>query len=161
MAWLAAASAVVLSLLFWRGYRKLALGLLGIVLVGAVLVYYLDKRVDEEGRMRITVSDIAVENVQFKRTYRSSYDLTGKVINNSETFTLERMRFDVTILDCPAVSQADCAPIGTASGEALVNVPPRQARNFTASLYYGPSESKLKGRLDWRYKLISVSASRH
>ena len=78
MAWLAAASAVVLSLLFWRGYRKLALGLLGIVLVGAVLVYYLDKRVDEEGRMRITVSDIAVENVELKRTYRSSDDLTGK-----------------------------------------------------------------------------------
>ena len=161
MAWLAAASAVVLSLLFWRGYRKLALGLLGIVLVGAVLVYYLDKRVDEEGRMRITVSDIAVENVELKRTYRSSYDLTGKVINNSETFTLERMRFDVTILDCPAVSQADCVLIGTASGEALVNVPPRQTRNFTASLYYGSGESKLKGRLDWRYKLISVSASRH
>ena len=115
MAWLAAASAVVLSLLFWRGYRKLALGLLGIVLVGAVLVYYLDKRVDEEGRMRITVSDIAVENVQFKRTYRSSYDLTGKVINNSETFTLERMRFDVTILDCPAVSQADCVLIASSA----------------------------------------------
>ena len=71
------------------------------------------------------------------------------------------MRFDVTILDCPAVSQADCVPIGTASGEALVNVPPRQARNFTASLYYGSGESKLKGRLDWRYKLTSISASRH
>ena len=32
----------------------------------------------------------------------------------------------------------------------LANVPPRQARNFTASLYYGSGESKLKGRLDWR-----------
>ena len=46
MAWFVAASVVLVSLLFWRGYRKLALGLLAIALVGAVLVYYLDKRLD-------------------------------------------------------------------------------------------------------------------
>jgi hypothetical protein len=160
MAWFVAASVVLVSLLFWRGYRKLALGLLAIALVGAVLVYYLDKRLDEEGRKRITASDVAVENVELKRTYRSSYDLTGKVTNNSETVTVERMRFDVTLHDCPAASQSDCVLIGKASGEALVNVPPRQARNFTASLYYGGAELKLKGRLVWRYKLTSITASR-
>ena len=70
------------------------------------------------------------------------------------------MAFDVTLYDCPAASESDCVLIGKASSDAPVNAPPRQARNFTAALYYGAADLKLKGRLVWKYDLTSITGSR-
>lgn len=159
MAWIVAAAVVVVLLLFRAGYRKPAAGLAAGALVIGVLVYLLVRHQEQQASTEVALSDVAVENVVFSHTYRSSYDLSGTVTNKSERYRIERIGFEVTVRDCRTADKSSCVVLGTESAYAAVDVPPRQTRNFTASMYFD-NELAPKGTLAWDYEIEAVRARR-
>jgi hypothetical protein len=159
MAWIIAAAVVIVLLVFRAGYRKSAAGLFGGALVVGVLIYLLVRHQEEQASTELAISEVAVDSVVFSHTFRSSYDLSGTVRNKSERYHIERIRFEVTVRDCLTTEKSSCVVLSTQTAYAAVDVPPEQARNFTASLYFD-NELKPKGKLVWDYEIESVKARR-
>jgi len=160
MAWLIVVAIVVVFLVFMAGYRKSALALVVAALIGGVALYQYNERRQQRATTRIAASEIAVENIAFRPTYRSSYDASGTIRNNSETYTLDGIRLEVTMRDCRGKDKSTCVVIGKAATYAAVTVPPHEVRDFTASLYFGSDRVKPKGTLAWDYEITPVTAKR-
>ena len=158
MAWLIV-PIVIVVILYVAGYRKSAAGLLGTVIVAGFLLYQYTQRVQQKAGSRILPSEVTVENVAVKPTFRSSYDITGRVTNRSETYRLDGISFRVTMRDCRGADKSSCVSIAEATTSVPVTVPPQQARDFTGSLYFDRSV-KAKGTLAWDYEIIGLAAKR-
>jgi hypothetical protein len=78
MFWLIA-PLVIAVLLFLRGFRKSALGVVVVALIAAAVVYYLNERAQERAETRISASEISLENVAVRQTFDASYELTGRL----------------------------------------------------------------------------------
>ena len=162
MAWFVAVAIVVISLLFFAGLRKVAIGILLTVLVGGYSLYQYNVYKDEQSQARIPASQIVVENVSVRPTYGASYDIVGKVTNNSSTYRLDGLSFEVILRDCKGASEqkSNCTMIGEATTHVAVIVPPQETRSFTGSLYFGSSAAPAKGTLQWDYEVAAVTAKR-
>jgi hypothetical protein len=158
MAWLIV-PVVVVVLVYLAGFRKAALGLLVAAVLAAVLLYQYDQRVEEQERTRIASSEVAVENVSLRATFGSSYDLRGRIRNNSETYRLDGISFKVVLRDCQGADNSACVTIAEATTHVPISLPPQQAREFTGSLYFG-KQIKTKGTLSWNYEVIAITAKR-
>lgn len=159
MAWLVAATIVVL-LFFLAGFRKFALGLLASALIGGFVLYQHIQQKQERERTRIPASQVILENLALRATYGSSYELSGRLRNNSAAYRLDGISFNVTIRDCEVKDKSACTTIGEATAHVAITVPPQQAREFTGSLYFGSSEMKVKGTLAWDYEIAAITAKR-
>lgn len=158
MAWLIV-PVVVVVLVYLAGFRKSALGLLVAAVLAAVLLYQYDQRVEEQERTRIASSEVVVENVSLRATFGSSYDLRGRIRNNSETYRLDGISFKVVLRDCQGTDNSRCVSIGEATTHVPISLPPQQAREFTGSLYFG-KPIKTKGTFSWNYEVIAITAKR-
>jgi hypothetical protein len=151
---------VIIVLVFLRGFRKTALGLLvGAVIAGA-LVYRHIHSVERQAAARMSVAEISVQNVAVRRTFDSSYELTGTIRNNSAAYRVDAVSFDLAIRDCPPGQTLTCVIIGKTAVRVPVTVPPKQLRDFTATLYFGKAHTPAKGTLAWNYEVTAVFASR-
>ena len=159
MIWLIAAIGVV-SAVFLAGFRKLALGLAVAVLIGGFSLYQYNKQQQQRARTRITVSEVVIERIALKPTFRSSYDVSGRIRNNSDSYRVDGNTLAVTLRDCQGKDKSKCVVIGQATSNAAVTVPPQQSRDFIASFYFGSDQIAPKGTLDWSYQITAVTARR-
>jgi hypothetical protein len=159
MVWLILAL-IAVSGLFFAGYRKSALGIAAAALIAGAGVYFSEQQQDTQATSRIAASELTLENITYRQTFRSSYEMSGRVTNNSETFAVDGIRFAVTLQDCKGNDKAMCAVVGRTTASTSVRVAPQQARDFTASMYFGGDEIKPKGKLAWEYEIIAVVAKR-
>jgi len=160
MAWLIAALGVVVLLVFFAGFRKIALGVLVTAVIGGFLLYQYNQQRERQSTTRIPQSQIVLENVAVRPTFGSSYDLSGRVNNNSESYRLDGLEFKVTMRDCEDKDKSSCVIIGGATAYVSLTVPPREARDFTGSLYFGSNQKKAKGLLAWDHEIMAVMAKR-
>jgi len=158
MAWLIAAIGVVLLVLF-AGFRKTALGVLVTAVIGGFLLYHYNQQRERQSTTKIPQSKIVLENVAVRPTFGSSYDLSGRVKNNSESYRLDGIEFKVTMRDCEGKDKSSCVIIGKATAYVALTVPPQEARDFTGSLYFG-SDQKAKGLLAWDHEITAIVAKR-
>jgi hypothetical protein len=160
MAWLVAGAILVVFLAFAAGFRKSAAGIAVAALLAGFALYHYNQRQLQQATTRIATAEITLENISFRHTYRSSADVTGTIRNNSETYTLHGVSLDVTVRDCRGEDTSSaCVVLGNATTHAAVIVPPREARNFTATLYFG-GDLKPKGALTWEYEIGAITAKR-
>src|SRR5688572_6134687 len=159
MAWLIAAIIVLVALAFYAGFRKSALSILLAGLVGGYWIHYHAQRVHEQAQSKIASSEIQVESVSLNQTLDGSYDLTGRIRNNS-SYRLDGISVKVTLRDCEGKDRTNCRIIGEAATAVPVRVPTEQARDFVASLYFGGNQIRVKGTLVWDYEIISTIAKR-
>jgi hypothetical protein len=160
MAWLIAVAIAVVALLFVAGFRKSAFSLaIGVLIVG-VSVYLYNEHEEQQATSRITASEIAMENVELRPTFRSSYDLIGTIRNNSQTYRLDGIDVTVTMRDCRSKDKSTCTLIGQASGHAVMSLPPQESRDFVVSLYFGGDRPKVKGTFAWDYEITAITAKR-
>jgi hypothetical protein len=159
MAWLIV-PLVLVVLLYFAGFRRSAAALFAAAVVAGVLLYYYNERVEEDARSRIPLSDVLVENVTVTPTFRSSYNLSGKVRNKSATYRLDGITFKVTLRDCPGKDRSSCVDIGDATTYVPLTLPAQETRDFTGSLYFGGEQAKPKGTIAWDYEIVSVTARR-
>ena len=148
---------VVVVGIFIAGHRRTALALGAIVLAVGIGVYYSEQHQDKEVTSRITPAEVAIQDVTFVHTFRSSYDLRGKLTNKSENYAIDRIGFNVKLKDCVA---ATCTQIGTTTAYAAVRVLPHETHDFTASMYVGSEDIKPKGNLAWEYEIAAIFAKK-
>lgn len=154
---------VVLSLYIYVLFRlpemRIAGTIIASVLIGGLLYYTITApSAPEEELNRIAVSEITIEGVDIALDPRVT-KLNGRVINNSPTYALTGIRFDVKLYDCPAEDTplAECFIIGEDSKEARLSAPPGQLRAFEASLIFA-NLPDVEGVLRWDYQVISLRA---
>ena len=157
MAWLIGI-AVVILVVAAAGFRKVALGLLAIVLVAGGGLYLHNRQEDHRSLTRIPASELVLENVTLK-PYVGSYEIAGRIKNNSAKFTVRRLDFVVTVRDCiPAAAAGQCTTIGESNEILELNIPPGEARNFEESVRFSGSNPKIKGRMEWSYSIQRITA---
>ena len=159
MAWLIAAIIVVVTLIFLAGFRKSALSILVVGLLGGYGIYQHGQRAQHQAQSKIASSEIQVESIALNQTLDGSYDLLGRIKNNS-TYRLDGIRVIVTLRDCKGNDRTSCRTIGEAATSVPVTIPPEQARDFVASLYFGGDPIRVKGTLVWDYEITSTTARR-
>jgi hypothetical protein len=188
MGWLAAIIgliALVFFMIIFPGFRYFIIAL---VVLGGLGIYgwnEMEKKDDERRRQAnaaeeraarsvITLRDLALDTVQFKKEQGSSWTLTGNVTNNSK-YHLGSLGFIVRVEDCPdddwAVGkypgdpsvQADhiqkgCITIGEATTRADVYVPPGQMRAFSSHAIYFEGMPKTSVPR-WGYQITEIRAA--
>jgi len=151
---------VVVVLVFLAGYQKVALGLLVASVIAGGLIYQRREQTQDHATTRISVSEIALESISLRPTFDASYELTGRIKNNSETYRIDGVHFNVAVSDCRANDISTCVVAGEAATHVVVTVPPQQARNFTGTLYFGRSHRRPKDTLAWNYEITAIVAKR-
>ena len=151
---------IIVVLVFVAGFRKSALGLfVGVVIAGG-LIYWHNLELQEQATTRISSEEIKVEQIEIKRTFDASYELTGRIRNNSKLYRIDGISFTVKMRDCPGTEASNCVVTDEAATYVAVTVPPQQARDFTGTLYYGRSHAQLQGTLVWDYEITAITAKR-
>jgi hypothetical protein len=108
MAWAIVVSTVLVLLVFSRGFRIVALGLVALLIAAYAIIELDDQRDEHLARSRIPVSQLVFDNVALEpQEYAGghSYKLSGRVKNNSQKYTLNEVTLVATMRDCPTEAQ--------------------------------------------------------
>ncbi|MDO8333672.1 MAG: hypothetical protein Q7T35_03255 [Nitrosomonas sp.] len=150
MKWLAGIIVLILIVVSEK-FRKFAGFLALVCVVGGLLFWQYHEYEKNKSRNRISPSELILKNVSFK-LLPSSYEMTGRIINNSEKFTLNGVQLKITIKDCASNDNIDCIIFSEKNEYIYVYIPPKQARDFRKdiSLY---SDQIKEDRLVWNYSV--------
>jgi hypothetical protein len=150
MKWLAGIIILILLVVSAK-FRKFAGLFILVCAVGVLLFWQYQEYEKYKPRNRISPSELVFKNVSFKLS-QSSYEMTGRIINNSEKFTLNGVQLKITIKDCANNDNIDCIIFSEKNEYIYVYIPPKQARDFIKdiSLY---SDQNKENRLVWSYSI--------
>jgi hypothetical protein len=146
-----------------KGFRKAALVVLGLAVLGALLAYLYEKhdRAESERKLAYARSLIAKDQINIidPRVSFSSYDgrperITGRLRNNSN-YPVRSVELHLQFQDCAA--DGACEIVGDSDDDVLVNVPPGQSRDFDSSIY--GNRISVKGTRRWNYSIHNVTAN--
>ena len=151
---------IIVVLVFAAGFRKTALGLLVGVVVAGGLIYWYNLELQEKATTRIAITEVTLENIAVRRTFDASYELTGRIKNNSKTYRIDGVNFTVRMRDCPGTESSNCVVTGETTTYVAVIVPPQEAGDFIGTLYYGRTHKQPKGRHAWDYEITEITAKR-
>lgn len=142
------------ALIVTYGYRHSMMIVMAVLAaVIAALVWYL-RFGDLQGSELISPGELKLNNMEMTRQYRTSYRMTGRLVNSSPDYALKRATITITASDCTD----DCIIIGESERIIAVDIPPRQARDIT-EVYMFPRFS-LQGELRWSHSLSEIQAHR-
>jgi|GEM_PF-2770672 len=150
--------AIILAILYPH-IRVLALATAALcaVLVGTIFV----DRVAETDRraLRLTPQDITLSDVTLVPEARY-FKLTGWAENKSALHRARDFILRSRLYDCPTDDAAltDCTTVGDETGIARVDLPPGQARPFSAVLGF-TAEYEARGVLHWEHEITEVHAT--
>ena len=138
--------------------RKIAFGLLAVIAIGLTILYYLGDD-GMEGDFEVAADLIVLEDMSAKLSYGDNWNYTGRATNNSEKSVTD-LKIRITLRDCEAgkTSLDDCVVIGDQADLLSINIPPRQARDFSDAVSF--EHATPRGELNWTFDLIGVSVSR-
>lgn len=155
MAWVAAIIVLIL-LVVSAGFRQFALVLILICVIGGFAFYQYEQQEEKRSKTRIPISEIEIEGLTLKPSY-SSYDLTGRIKNNSNQYTLSGLQMNLTFRDCEIENENNCIIVAEEDEYIYTNIPPKQARDFTEGIYLY-SDMKIKGKMVWSYDIAYTKA---
>lgn len=145
------------ALIVTFGYRhSMMLVMAVLAAVIAALVWYL-RFGDLQGSELISPGELRLNNMEMTQQYRTSYRMTGRLVNSSPDYALKRVTITITASDCTDGGD-DCIVIGESDRIITVDIPPRQARDIT-EVYVFP-RFELQGELRWRHALSEIQARR-
>lgn len=152
MKWLLGILLLVLIVVSAR-FRKFAavFVLVGITVVLSVWQY--QEYAKSSVKSRILPSELVLQNLSFKLSGSNpEYEMTGRVINNSEKYTLNGMLLNVTAQECSDSLNTECMVISEQQENIYITVPPGQGRNFRKNVYLY-SNQDIQGHLVWNYSI--------
>lgn len=143
------------ALIVTYGYRPSMLIIMAVLAaLIAALVWYL-RFSAPQGSDLISPTELQLNNLEMTPQYRSSYRMTGRLVNTSPDYALRSVTITITASDCTA---ADCIAIGEAERTISVDIPPRQARDIVEQYVF--SRFSPQGELRWRHTLSEIKAER-
>ncbi len=151
MKWLALIIVLILLIVSVR-FRKLAVMLvLAGGVVGLLFWQYQDYE-QNKSRNRIPPSQVILQNVLFD-TSNHHYEMTGRIINHSDQYTLNGVQLKISVEDCKNDTPMSCIVFWATNEYIYITIPPKQARDFkkAISIY---SDQNIEGLLRWNYSIL-------
>ena len=155
MAWIVGIIILIL-LVVSAGFRKFAGTLVAIAVIAGFLYYQYEKREEKLSMQRIPISEITFQDVILKPSY-SSYELVGRITNNSKLYSINEVQLKLTFRDCVKNDESKCVIFAEENEHIYINIPPKQARDFKEGIYLY-SDLKVKGKLVWDYQVVYTKA---
>jgi hypothetical protein len=159
MVWIAAI-VVLLLFVFVPGFR---LFVIAATVLGAITIFVMNQKEQRDrARLRRLITQNEVEFVDF-RMGSSSYgsrEIFGRIRNNSQRFGLHSIGVTIFVQDCssePPIQKPKCEIVAQKDETIYVNAPAQQVRDFRESLYF-PSDMKIRGKMEWYYRLDFIEA---
>ena len=121
----------------------------------AALVWYI-RFGEEEGTGLIGAGEVELKNLEVTQLYRTSYRMTARLVNASDTYTLTSLRITITASDCK--NEDDCIVVGEDQRLIPVEIPPGQARDILEQYVF--PRFVLQGELKWSDAISEVKAER-
>ena len=109
MAWIFGIVILIL-LVVSTGFRKFAGVLVLVFAVGGFLYWQYQENEERESKKRIPISDLKFDGVTLKSSY-SSYDMVGRITNNSANYTLKAIQLKLTFKDCEKANPGNCVVV--------------------------------------------------
>jgi len=144
------------TLIVTYGYRHSVLivaAVLGVLIVA--LAWYI-RYGDEEGTGLITSDELVLKNLSLRQQYRTSYRMTGRLVNNSERYTVRSVAITITASDCTGPDSGDCIVVGEDTRTHNVEIPPGQARDILEQYIF--PRFVLQGELRWSHDITQIKA---
>jgi len=144
------------GLIVTYGYRHsmmIVAVLVGIVI--AALAWYL-RYGGEAGAGLITADKLVLENLDLTQQYRTSYRMSGRLVNHSDEYTLRSVTITVTASDCSGGDGKECIVVGEDTRTHAVEIPPGQARDIVDQYVF--PRFVLQGELRWSHELTEIRA---
>ena len=154
---------IVLSLYIYVLFRlpelRLAGSIVAFVAIGGLVFYMVTVPPEPEIELnRISVDEVTLDELELELGPRVA-TLSGRAVNGSDTYTLIGIDLIVKVYDCPndEVPLDECFIIGEDDGYARLSAPPRQLRQFTATLLFN-NMPDIEGVLRWDYGVTDLRA---
>ncbi|SFF28115.1 hypothetical protein [Nitrosomonas sp. Nm166] len=132
-------------------FRKFAGFFVLICVVGGFLFWQYQEYEKKQSKSRISPSELVLKNVSFKST-NNSYEMTGRLINNSEKYTLNGIQLKISVKDCANNDNANCITFSERNEYIYISIPPKQARDFKKDIYLY-SDQIVENKLIWNYSI--------
>lgn len=150
MKWVAGIIVLILLVVSVR-FRKFVGFFVLVCAVGGLLFWQYQEYEKNQSRNRISPSELIFKSVSFKSS-NSNYEMTGRIINNSEKYALNGVQLKITVSDCTNNDDINCIIFSEKNEYLYVYIPPKQARDFRKDIYLYSDQNK-EGRLVWNYSI--------
>ena len=132
---------------------KVGFGLLGALAVLLTALYFINLEDSESKKFPVPRESIQLDNIVAQPSYGDSWDYSGR-ITNSSTKNVTDVQIRVQLYDCPADAESrtdDCVVIGDQIDYVPINIPTRQARDFSDNVSL--TNAVPKGKPFWSFEL--------
>ena len=138
--------------------RKIAFAALAVIAIGLTILYYIGDDDVLEGDFEVAADLIVLEDLSAELSYGDNWNYTGRATNNSDKSVTD-LKVRITLRDCEAgqTPPDDCVIIGDQADLLSINIPPRQARDFSDAVSF--EHATPRGELNWTFELVGVSVS--
>jgi hypothetical protein len=145
-----------------QGFRKAALVVLGLCILGGFLLYGYFENEKAESARKLAHAKTLITSDQIQiidpRVSFNSYDgrpdrITGRLRNNSK-YAVRSVELQLRFEDCPVGGA--CETVGMNEEDVSASVPPGQSRDFDS--YILADKMSAKGKINWNYAIKSITA---
>ncbi len=163
MQWLLLGVVVIALLYMSTHFPKTAFSILGAMGIAAAVIIFGTREDALQGRQKLPVDDIKIENPVIAPAYGGSYQFNARLVNAHPSILLKELVVSITMLDCPGQGQGEgenendagaCAVIGQADERINARIPPGQARDISRNLFFSGAEPA--GTIRWRYQVTET-----
>jgi hypothetical protein len=147
--------------------RKYA-GVMFLALVVAVVASYfvLDGN-KQAARGLVAADELVLKDINIAAK-SSSYRITGRVVNNSQTAQVLSFGLEVLAWDCTPEAESSelrsydlkCVTIGEVEEQIFVEIPPGQARDFDDQVYFHGGKLNWNEHMRWKTRVMWVEAKK-
>ncbi len=132
-------------------FRKFAAVVVLVGITVGLLVWQYQEYAKNTIKSNILPAELVLQNISIKPSANSDdYEMTGRVINNSERYTLNGLLLNVIAKDCRDGQHSDCLVVSEQKENVYITIPPRQARDFRKNIYLY-SHQTIRDDLVWDY----------
>jgi hypothetical protein len=147
MTWLLGGAVLVLFL-FSTFFRKFTSGLVILAAVGGA-IYLLHQQEKTLSLSRIPASQIVLADIRLNPEFRM-YQMSGRITNQSPTYTLRQVTVVVTMKECAGESSSrECRAIDAVEKTIYLDLPPGQGVDFNESVYFSDDQVPSHSHPEW------------
>ncbi len=101
-------------------------------------------------------SELIFEGVSLEPS-NEAYDIIGRIINNSDKYSLSGVQLKLAMNDCINNEKNNCIIIAEQDEYIYIDIPPKQARDFKKNIYLY-SDINIRGELVLDYSIEYAEA---
>lgn len=147
MQWAFLAIIVAALLYLARFYPKIGFGILGALVLGAIIIVLTTSDSGFDYRSRLPVEKIIIENPLMTKAYGGSFRFNARLANSHTEMELREATISITLLDCKA--ENNCQVVGQQDERVNIRIPAGQARDISRTVNF--SSAVPEENIQWEF----------